>query len=217
MVLIDKTASINLREEYNKTDIQQIIANLEADLVGLVPVKSRIRQIAALLLLDRLRKGLGLTSGNPGLHMSFTGSAGTGKTTVALKMADILYKLGYIRKGHLLTVTRDDLVVILAGYKERMDVFYESNPGLASRIANHVHFPDYTADELLTIAKMMLEEQQYKLTVEAESIFLDYIKLRKEEPMFANARSVKNALDRARMRQANRIFETNPTQGITKT
>jgi len=277
MILIDKTASINLREEYNKTDIQQIIANLEADLVGLAPVKSRIRQIAALLLLDRLRKGLGLTSGNPGLHMSFTGSAGTGKTTVALKMADILYKLGYIRKGHLLTVTRDDLVgqyightapktkevlkkamggvlfideayylykpnnerdygseaieillqvmenqrddlvVILAGYKERMDVFYESNPGLASRIANHVHFPDYTADELLTIAKMMLEEQQYKLTVEAESVFLDYIKLRKEEPMFANARSVKNALDRARMRQANRIFETNPTQGITKT
>jgi|TARA_B110000046_G_scaffold104631_1_gene111995 probable Rubsico expression protein CbbX len=276
MILIDKTASINLREEYNKTDIQQIIANLEADLVGLAPVKSRIRQIAALLLLDRLRKGLGLTSGNPGLHMSFTGSAGTGKTTVALKMADILYKLGYIRKGHLLTVTRDDLVgqyightapktkevlkkamggvlfideayylykpnnerdygseaieillqvmenqrddlvVILAGYKERMDVFYESNPGLASRIANHVHFPDYTADELLTIAKMMLEEQQYKLTVEAESVFLDYIKLRKEEPMFANARSVKNALDRARMRQANRIFETNPTQGITK-
>ena len=276
MVLIDKTASINLREEYNKTDIKQIIANLEADLVGLAPVKSRIRQIAALLLLDRLRKSLGLTSGNPGLHMSFTGSAGTGKTTVALKMADILYKLGYIRKGHLLTVTRDDLVgqyightapktkevlkkamggvlfideayylykpnnerdygseaieillqvmenqrddlvVILAGYKERMDVFYESNPGLASRIANHVHFPDYTADELLTIAKMMLEEQQYKLTVEAESIFLDYIKLRKEEPMFANARSVKNALDRARMRQANRIFETNPTQGITK-
>ena len=276
MILIDKTASINLREEYNKTDIQQIIANLEADLVGLAPVKSRIRQIAALLLLDRLRKGLGLTSGNPGLHMSFTGSAARGKTTVALKMADILYKLGYIRKGHLLTVTRDDLVgqyightapktkevlkkamggvlfideayylykpnnerdygseaieillqvmenqrddlvVILAGYKERMDVFYESNPGLASRIANHVHFPDYTADELLTIAKMMLEEQQYKLTVEAESVFLDYIKLRKEEPMFANARSVKNALDRARMRQANRIFETNPTQGITK-
>ena len=111
---------------------------------------------------------------------------------------------------------RDDLVVIFAGYKDRMDVFYESNPGLASRIANHIHFPDYTADELLIIGKMMLEEQQYKLTDEAEGVFLEYIKLRQAEPMFANARSVKNALDRARMRQANRIFETNPTACITK-
>lgn len=270
--------AVNLQEEYNNTNIQGVIDQLEEDLVGLAPVKRRIKEIAALLLVQRLRKnlGMGLNSSSVGLHMSFTGSPGTGKTEVANRMADILFKLGYIRKGHLVTVTRDDLVgqyightapktkevlkramggvlfideayylykpnnerdygseaieillqvmenqrddlvVILAGYKERMDVFYESNPGLASRIANHVHFPDYTADELLTIAKMMLEEQQYKLTVEAESVFLDYIKLRKEEPMFANARSVKNALDRARMRQANRIFETNPTQGITK-
>ena len=258
---------VNLQEEYDKTEIQKIIDNLEADLIGLVPVKSRIREIAALLLVDRLRKNLGLMSSSPGLHMSFTGSPGTGKTTVGLKMADILYKLGYIRKGHLLTVTRDDLVgqyightapktkevlkkamggvlfideayylykpdnerdygseaieillqvmenqrddlvVILAGYKERMDIFYESNPGLASRIANHVHFPDYSANELLEISKMMLEEQQYKFSTEAESVFLDYIKLRMEQPLFANARSVKNALDRARMRQANRIFE----------
>jgi probable Rubsico expression protein CbbX len=258
---------VNLQEEYDKTEIQKIIDNLEADLIGLVPVKSRIREIAALLLVDRLRKNLGLMSSSPGLHMSFTGSPGTGKTTVGLKMADILYKLGYIRKGHLLTVTRDDLVgqyightapktkevlkkamggvlfideayylykpdnerdygseaieillqvmenqrddlvVILAGYKERMDIFYESNPGLASRIANHVHFPDYSANELLEISKMMLEEQQYKFSAEAEAVFLDYIKLRMEQPLFANARSVKNALDRARMRQANRIFE----------
>ena len=258
---------VNLQEEYNKTDIQVIIDNLEQDLVGLKPVKNRIREISALLLIDRLRKSLGLSSSSPGLHMSFTGSPGTGKTTVALKMADILYKLGYIRKGHLLTVTRDDLVgqyightapktkevlkkamggvlfideayylykpdnerdygseaieillqvmenqrddlvVILAGYKERMDVFYESNPGLASRIANHVHFPDYSAEELLKISKMMLEEQQYKFSPEAEAVFLDYIKLRMDQPLFANARSVKNALDRARMRQANRIFE----------
>ena len=232
---------INLQEEYAKTEIAKILNILNEELVGLAPVKSRIREIAALLLIDKLRRNLRITSASPGLHMSFTGSPGTGKTTVGLKMADILFQLGYIQKGHLLTVTRDDLVgqyightapktkevlkkamggvlfideayylykpnnerdygseaieillqvmenqrddlvVILAGYKERMDVFYESNPGLASRIANHVHFPDYTADELLTIAKMMLEEQQYKLTVEAESVFLDYIKLRKEE------------------------------------
>lgn len=268
---------VNLQEEYNKTDIQTIIDNLEADLVGLQPVKARIREIAALLLVDRLRKNLGMEAGNPGLHMSFTGSPGTGKTTVALKMADILYKLGYIRKGHLLEVTRDDLVgqyightapktkevlkkamggvlfideayylykpdnerdygseaieillqvmenqrddlvVILAGYKDRMDTFYESNPGLASRIANHVHFPDYSPEELVIIAKMMLEEQQYKLTPEAENILLQYIVLRMEQPLFANARSAKNALDRARMRQANRIFETSADQVLTKT
>jgi probable Rubsico expression protein CbbX len=268
---------VNLQEEYNKTDIQHIIDNLEADLVGLKPVKARIREIAALLLIDRLRKTLGMEAGNPGLHMSFTGSPGTGKTLVALKMADILYKLGYIRKGHLLEVTRDDLVgqyightapktkevlkkamggvlfideayylykpdnerdygseaieillqvmenqrddlvVILAGYKDRMDVFYESNPGLASRIANHVHFPDYSPVELVSIAKMMLEEQQYKLTPEAENILLDYIQIRMEQPLFANARSVKNALDRARMRQANRIFETSADLVLTKT
>jgi len=241
---------------------------LEDELVGLAPVKARIREIAALLLVDKLRKSLGITSGSPGLHMSFTGSPGTGKTTVGLKMADILYQLGYIKKGHLLTVTRDDLVgqyightapktkevlkkamggvlfideayylykpdnerdygseaieillqvmenqredlvVILAGYKEPMDKFYESNPGLSSRIANHIDFPDYTTDELLRIAKMMLEEQQYQLTSEAEIALTDYISKRKEKPLFANARSIKNALDRARMRQANRIFDS---------
>jgi probable Rubsico expression protein CbbX len=267
---------VDLQEEYNKTDIQSIIDNLEADLVGLKPVKNRIREISALLLIDRIRKTLGLSSSSPGLHMSFTGSPGTGKTTVALKMADILYKLGYIRKGHLLTVTRDDLVgqyightapktkevlkkamggvlfideayylykpdnerdygseaieillqvmenqrddlvVILAGYKERMDVFYESNPGLASRIANHVHFPDYSPEELIQIGKLMLEEQQYKLTPPAETALLQYITLRVQQPLFANARSMKNALDRARMRQANRIFETDNNVILTK-
>jgi len=257
---------LNLKEEYKKREIQELLDQLDRDLVGLVPVKTRIKEISALLLVHRLRKALGLTSANPGMHMSFTGSPGTGKTTVALKMADILFRLGYVRKGHLVTVTRDDLVgqyightapktkevlkramggvlfideayylykpdnerdygseaieillqvmenqrddliIIFAGYKDRMDSFYESNPVLSSRVANHVDFPDYSADELLTIAKMMLEEQQYRLTPESETVLLDYIVLRKKEPHFANARSVRNAIDRARMRQANCMF-----------
>ena len=261
-------APVNLQEEYAKTEIAKILNILNEELIGLAPVKSRIREIAALLLIDKLRRNLGITSASPGLHMSFTGSPGTGKTTVGLKMADILFQLGYVQKGHLLTVTRDDLVgqyightapktkeilkkamggvlfideayylykpdnerdygseaieillqvmenqrddlvVILAGYKEPMDKFYESNPGLSSRIANHIDFPDYTVSELLKIAKLMLEEQQYQLTAEAEIALESYIQKRKEKPLFANARSIKNALDRARMRQANRIFDS---------
>ena len=259
---------VNLQEEYAKTEISKILNVLDQELVGLAPVKSRIREIAALLLIDKLRQSVGITAANPGLHMSFTGSPGTGKTTVGLKMADILYQLGYSKKGHLLTVTRDDLVgqyightapktkevlkkamggvlfideayylykpdnerdygseaieillqvmenqrddlvVILAGYKEPMDKFYESNPGLSSRIANHIDFPDYSVDELLQISKLMLQDQQYQLTPDAEIAFKQYIAKRKELPLFANARSVKNALDRARMRQANRIFDS---------
>nr|YP_009399481.1 Rubisco expression protein [Dictyomenia sonderi]ARW69087.1 Rubisco expression protein [Dictyomenia sonderi] len=259
---------LNLKEEYDKTKIQEIIDELEQELIGLKPVKTRIKEIAALLLIDRLRNQLNLVSGSPGLHMSFTGSPGTGKTTVAMKMADILHRLNYIRKGHLLTVTRDDLVgqyightapktkevlkqamggvlfideayylykpdnerdygaeaieillqvmenqrddlvVIFAGYKEKMDKFYESNPGLSSRVTNHVDFPDYTAQELLEIAKLMLEEQQYQFAVDADEVLLDYAERRMKQPHFANARSIRNAIDRARMRQANRIFSS---------
>nr|YP_009244087.1 putative rubisco expression protein [Gelidium elegans]AMK96329.1 putative rubisco expression protein [Gelidium elegans] len=257
---------VNLQEEYDKTQIQEVIDELNQELIGLRPVKTRIKEIAALLLIDRLRNNLGLVSGNPGLHMSFTGSPGTGKTTVAMKMADILNRLGYIRKGHLMTVTRDDLVgqyightapktkevlkqamggvlfideayylykpdnerdygaeaieillqvmenqrddlvVIFAGYKDRMEKFYESNPGLSSRVTNHVDFPDYTAEELLEIAKLMLEEQQYRFAPEADQVLLEYAARRMKQPHFANARSIRNAIDRARMRQANRIF-----------
>ena len=262
--------SLNLQEEYKKTNIQGVIDDLENDLVGLAPVKARIKEIAALLLVQRLRKslGLGLQSAPVGLHMSFTGSPGTGKTVVAIRMADILFKLGYIRKGHLITVTRDDLVgqyightapktkevlkramggvlfideayylykpdnerdygaeaieillqvmenqrddlvVIFAGYKDRMDSFYESNPGLSSRVANHIDFPDYTAPELLQIARLMLEEQQYRMTNEGEQILLEYIEKRRELPLFANARTITNAIDAARMRHANRMFNS---------
>jgi probable Rubsico expression protein CbbX len=261
--------ALNLQEEYKNTQIQTLLDQLESELVGLRPVKQRIKEIAALLLVHRLRKNLGLSSSSPGLHMSFTGSPGTGKTTVAEKMADILYRLNYINKAQLLTVTRDDLVgqyightapktkqvlknamggvlfideayylykpdnerdygseaieiilqvmenkrdelvMIFAGYKEKMDKFYESNPGLSSRVANHVDFPDYTADELVAIGKLILDEQQYVLTPEAEKALYKYIDRRRELPHFANARSMRNALDRARMRQANRIFSSN--------
>jgi probable Rubsico expression protein CbbX len=268
---------VSIPREYEKTEIENTLRDFETELIGLKPVKKRIREIAALLLIDKLRKRFGLISGNPGLHMSFTGNPGTGKTAVALKMANILYKLGYIEKGHLLTVTRDDLVgqyightapktkevlkkamggvlfideayylykpdnerdygsetieillqvmenqrnqlvVILAGYKDKMDIFYQSNPGLASRIANHIDFPDYTSEELLQIGKIILAELQYSITEEGEKILLEYIELRKKEPLFANARSIKNAIDRARMRQANRIFDSkNQEKEITK-
>merc|ERR1711966_594858 len=229
-----------------------------------------IKEIAALLLVQRLRKnlGLGINSNNIGLHMSFTGSPGTGKTAVANRMADILFKLGYIRKGHLITVTRDDLVgqyightapktkevlkramggvlfideayylykpdnerdygseaieillqvmenqredlvVIFAGYKDRMESFYESNPGLSSRVANHIDFPDYTPEELIQIGNLILDEQQYRMTSEAEEALLEYVSKRKDLPLFANARTMSNAIDTARMRHANRMFNS---------
>ncbi len=265
LILPDDTP-VDLDAEFKDSHIEEVLSKLDRELIGLMPVKTRIRETAALLLVDRVRKKLNLSAISPTLHMSFTGNPGTGKTTVALRMAEILHRLGYVREGHLVSVTRDDLVgqyightapktkevikkamggvlfideayylyrpenerdygaesieillqvmennrddlvVILAGYKDRMDTFFHSNPGMRSRIAHHIDFPDYSAEELLVISKLMLAAQNYRFSPEAEKAFAEYITLRMKLEHFANARSIRNALDRARMRQANRLF-----------
>ena len=257
---------VNLKEDFQASGVADILTELDNSLIGLKPVKTRIKETASLLLVDKAREKLGLVNESPTLHMSFSGNPGTGKTTVALKMANLLFRLGYVRKGHLVTVTRDDLVgqyightapktkevlkkamggvlfideayylyrpenerdygqeaieillqvmennrddlvVILAGYKDKMDKFFESNPGFRSRIAHHIEFPDYSNNELLEIAEVMVASMNYEFNEESKKAMAEYIKIRKKQPHFANARSIRNAIDRARLRQANRVF-----------
>jgi probable Rubsico expression protein CbbX len=261
-----ETPLVDLDAAYRESNVQAILEELDRELVGLTPVKTRLREIAALLLVARLREQQGLSTERPSLHMSFTGRPGTGKTTVALRMAKILHHLGYVRRGHLVVATRDDLVgqyightapktkevlkkamggvlfideayylyrpenerdygqeaiemllqvmenqredlvVILAGYKDRMDTFFQANPGFHSRIAHHISFPDYTLDELMAIAELMLRQQCYHFDEAARQAFAEYLARRVQQPHFANARSVRNALDRLKLRQANRLL-----------
>ena len=259
-------SALTVNQVLTQSQIESVMDELDRDLIGLVPVKQRIRDIAALLVIDQLRARVGLQAQSPSLHMSFTGNPGTGKTTVAMRMAQLLHRLGYVRKGHLVAVTRDDLVgqyightapktkeilkkamggvlfideayylyrpenerdygqesieillqvmenhrddlvVILAGYKDRMDTFFQSNPGMSSRIAHHLDFPDYSQAELLQIGDRMLQEMSYQFGTGGRDTFGEYLNRRLEQPHFANARSVRNAIDRARLRQASRLF-----------
>jgi probable Rubsico expression protein CbbX len=260
------TDEADLGAVLDETNVVEVLDQLDRELIALAPVKTRIREIAALLLIDKLRREVGLASERPSLHMSFTGNPGTGKTTVAMKMAQVLHRLGYIAEPRVVACTRDDLVgqyvghtapktkevlrrayggvlfideayylyrpenerdygqeaieillqvmeaerdklvVIFAGYKDRMDEFFRSNPGLSSRVAHHIDFPDYDIDELMAIAHLMLDQQNYKLGPGAEEAFRAYLERRVMRPRFAHGRSVRNSIDRARLRQANRLF-----------
>ena len=269
---LDDEDTVDLKAERAGYDIDDVLGRLDRELVGLVPVKARVQEIASLLVVDRLRRRFRLESSPPNLHMCFTGSPGTGKTTVALRMAELLHQIGYIRRNKVVSVTRDDLVgeyightapktrevlkramggvlfideayylyrvenerdygqetieillqamerdredlvVILAGYADRMDTFFTSNPGMSSRIAHHIDFPDYDTDELLAIGKLMLSEQGYFLAEDAEEVFAAYLKRRQTQANFANARSVRNALERARLRHADRLMSSGSSQ-----
>jgi probable Rubsico expression protein CbbX len=256
---------VDIAAAHRDSNLDEILDQLDRELVGLTPVKAYIRQIASLLLVAGLREKVGLATERPTLHMCFTGQPGTGKTTVAMRMATLLKHLGYLRRGHLVIATRDDLVgqyvghtapktkeilkkamggvlfideayylhrpenerdygqeaiemllqvmenqrddlvVVLAGYQERMNTFFQYNPGFRSRIAHHISFPDYTLEELTAIAELMLRQQNYALDDGARKAFSEYLELRKRQPHFANARSVRNALDRIKLRQACRL------------
>jgi probable Rubsico expression protein CbbX len=251
-LILSNSSSIDIRECYKQTGIENILFNLDKELIGLKEVKNRVREISSVLLFDRIREIQELPVLNSSLHMAFTGRTGTGKTSVAAKVALVLRNLGYLTKGHLTNVTRedlvgqyvghtapktreqlqkaqggvlfideayqlykpdnerdygaeaielllqvmenqrDDLIIIFSGAKEKLEIFFNSNPGVSSRIGNHVDFVDYNVDELVSITKFILNnESRYKFNDETVKVLSFYIKQLIGFDAFANVRTIK--------------------------
>jgi probable Rubsico expression protein CbbX len=262
---LNQDATVTLAGERRDAGVDELLATLDDELIGLLPIKKKVAEIGSLLLVDRARQRFGLAASRPSLHMCFTGAPGTGKTTVALMMADLIHRLGYLEKAQVVHAMRDDLVgeyigqtaprtkhvldramggvlfideaytlyrasdsrdygqecidilmqvmenqreklvVILAGYKDRMDHFFESNPGMRSRVAHHLDFAAYQSDELLAIGQLMLNGSSYYLSDAATAAFRAHLSQEMSGANFANARSVRNALENARLRHAYRL------------
>jgi len=268
-LVINQNELIDIRDCYNQTGIEDILGTMDKELVGLKDVKNRVREISSVLLFDRIREIQALSRLNTSLHMAFTGRSGTGKTSVAAKLALILRNLGYLTKGHIINVTRedlvgqyvghtapktreqlqkahggilfideahhlykpdnerdygaeaielllqvmenqrDDLIIIFSGGKEKISNFFNSNPGVSSRIGNHVDFKDYNIEDLTEITKFLLHnDNRYKFTPEALDILVFYIKQLIGFPTFANVRTIKVFINQLLGYQASRVEKT---------
>jgi probable Rubsico expression protein CbbX len=265
-LILNQNDSIDIKDCYNQTGIEEILQTLDEELIGLKNVKNRVREICSVLLFDRIREIQELSRLNSSLHMSFTGRPGTGKTSVAAKIALVLRNLGYLSKGHITNVTRedlvgqyvghtapktkeqlqkaqggilfideahhlykpdnerdygaeaielllqvmenqrDDLIMIFGGKKEKLEIFFNSNPGISSRIGNHIDFPDYNLNDLKDITKFLLHNQnRYKFTDETLTLLGFYIDQLIAFPAFANVRTIKVFLNQLFAYQAVRV------------
>lgn len=273
-LILKQGDSIDIKDCYEKTGIENILGQLDEELVGLEDVKTKVREISSVLLFDRIRELQELSTLQSSLHMSFTGRPGTGKTSVAAKIGLVLRNLGFLTKGHITTVTREDmvgqyvghtapktkeclnlatggmlfideahhlykpdnerdygseaielilqvmenqredLIFVFSGGKDKIDNFFNSNPGISSRIGNHVDFLDYNTDELVAITKFLLHnESRYKFTDKTIEILRFYIEQLEKFPAFSNVRTIKIFLNQLLSYQSIRIEEELTTNG----